>query len=249
MSTTSDVDNGPSGDVVSHNNGNNSVINGTVSLTETAVGLVDKAEWLQKQIDIHNIEILADRNEENENLNRNVIDEIPKPSLQEELFSQYAEKDKREIMIKRMQLGRTLTDELFKQDEDTDDAGKTRTDTAYLEDLLERQCSVVTEIMKNIQAVELDREKLKGLKKANADLMNENRKKMHVINEKNKAKKRPAIDEETKEMTENLDRTVQQIAIIRHTLQGLVIGSGVNWAQDPEIEEMVLQLGEKLDFI
>lgn len=243
MSTTSDVDNGASGDV------NSLVVNGTVNFTETAAGLIDRAEWLQRQIDTHNIEILADRNEENIQSNRNVTDEIPKLTLQEELFSQYAEKDKREVMIKRLQLGRTLLDELFKQDDGSGDSGKSNADTVYLQDLLERQCSLVTEIMKNIQAMDLDREKLKELKKSNADLMTENRKTMHVINEKNKAKKRPVIDEETKEMTEKLDRTVQQISIVRHTLQGLVIGSGVNWAQDPEMEEMVLQLGEKLDFI
>lgn len=53
MSTTSDVDNGASGDV------NSLVVNGTVNFTETAAGLIDKAEWLQRQIDTHNIEILS----------------------------------------------------------------------------------------------------------------------------------------------------------------------------------------------
>ena len=41
---------------------------------------------------------------------------------------------------------------------------------------------------------------------------------------------------------------MQKIVIARHTLQGLVLGSGVNWAEDPHLLEVVLKLGETLDF-
>ena len=44
------------------------------------------------------------------------------------------------------------------------------------------------------------------------------------------------------------DVIIQKIVIARHTLQGLVLGSGVNWADDPYLLQVVLKLGETLDF-
>lgn len=45
-----------------------------------------------------------------------------------------------------------------------------------------------------------------------------------------------------------LNSVVEKITIKRHVLQALVLGSGIDWFQDPEQQKLVLELGETLNF-
>ena len=38
-----------------------------------------------------------------------------------------------------------------------------------------------------------------------------------------------------------------KIDLTRNIFQGLILGSGISWAADPELEELTLSLGEPLD--
>ena len=45
-----------------------------------------------------------------------------------------------------------------------------------------------------------------------------------------------------------LEGYIDRIVIMRNTLQGLILGSGVHWASDPELENLILSLGKSLEF-
>ena len=39
----------------------------------------------------------------------------------------------------------------------------------------------------------------------------------------------------------------QKVDILRHLLQSLIFGSGINWAEDDAVRKLVLDLGQPLD--
>ena len=47
-------------------------------------------------------------------------------------------------------------------------------------------------------------------------------------------------------LKEELESTVSRVEIAKCTLQALIVGSGVNWAQDPDLLETVLLCGDSM---
>ena len=41
-----------------------------------------------------------------------------------------------------------------------------------------------------------------------------------------------------------LQRAEQELCLLRHTLQGLIVGSGVSWSEDEELLELTMKLGD-----
>ncbi len=41
-----------------------------------------------------------------------------------------------------------------------------------------------------------------------------------------------------------IDNQLSHICIGRNILQGLIVGSGVNWAEDEDLKELVISLGQ-----
>ena len=46
---------------------------------------------------------------------------------------------------------------------------------------------------------------------------------------------------------ESLTMAEQKVDILRHLLQSLIFGSGINWAEDDAVRKLVLDLGQPLD--
>ena len=44
--------------------------------------------------------------------------------------------------------------------------------------------------------------------------------------------------------SDQLHRAEDQVCLLRHTLQGLITGSGVPWSQDKQLLELTLKLGD-----
>lgn len=83
-----------------------------------------------------------------------------------------------------------------------------------------------------------------------AELKNRNRALMAVIGHHNKRLEKMADDVRNnaacRGLKEELESTVSRVEIAKCTLQALIVGSGVNWAQDPDLLDTVLLCGDPL---
>ncbi|GAB1285308.1 Centromere protein H [Apodemus speciosus] len=52
-----------------------------------------------------------------------------------------------------------------------------------------------------------------------------------------------------KAMKENLQMEIKITTVIQHAFQGLILGSEINWAEDPALRETALQLEENLNML
>nr|7PB4_H Chain H, Centromere protein H [Homo sapiens] len=48
---------------------------------------------------------------------------------------------------------------------------------------------------------------------------------------------------------QNLQMEIKITTVIQHVFQNLILGSKVNWAEDPALKEIVLQLEKNVDMM
>ncbi|XP_067666333.1 centromere protein H-like [Haliotis asinina] len=172
--------------------------------------------------------------------------------LQEEFLSESSKLALRELTLKRLQLGTALSKELFgPTDPDTDGTKEDDTVKKELEDMVIQQSKLVSQIMKEEAELEALRTELKTLREKNFAMKAQNRRSMNQIRQRQNLLEEKANDfrkhKEGQSKKEQLEGEMTKIVIQRHTLQGLILGSGINWAADPAMEELLLSLGEPLD--
>ncbi len=46
---------------------------------------------------------------------------------------------------------------------------------------------------------------------------------------------------------EKLQSSITKVVLVRHIFQSLILGSGINWAQDEDMTDLVLGLGQSID--
>lgn len=205
----------------------------------------NKELWMQEQINCHDVqtEVATSSFQGNKDDTVKIMNILS--DLGEDLRKQHFDKDRKETIIRRIQQGNFLVKQVF---EENHEGKETKEKVRYIVELLERQCQMVTEIMKALKKSDELRNKLDALKQENFEKRRESRKLMLEIKEKNEAKQQIIRDPETTQSIKDFDVIMQKIIIARHTLQGLVLGSGIDWAADPQLLEIVLKLGETLDF-
>ncbi|XP_033749558.1 centromere protein H-like [Pecten maximus] len=214
---------------------------------ETSTTLLAKQNWLQAQIDNHKAVMLAGSTaDEDTGGKADVL-----ADLEKKLVDAYIEKDRKELIIKRMQMGEFLIKQLFEQSTadgiDPAEKEKQTVRIKYLKELLDKQCGLVSGIMKNVKEMEPKKKRLVELKKQNFDQMGTNRHDMEALQDRQNPKVTDNQDPETQQLLEELDKSLQKITIVRNTLQAVIVGSGINWAQDPAMQELVLEMGKKLE--
>ncbi|CAH1797907.1 unnamed protein product [Owenia fusiformis] len=121
-----------------------------------------------------------------------------------------------------------------------------------LVDLLEEQRALVTQMTTEQQRFEELAERLGTIDRENADLLHGNRellKKLHDIREERETLRTQASgSEDIQILRDTFKKSKCKVIILRNILQGLILGSGVNWAQNEQLKNLVLELGIKLDF-
>ncbi|XP_021346006.1 uncharacterized protein LOC110445629 isoform X2 [Mizuhopecten yessoensis] len=166
---------------------------------ETSATLLAKQNWLQAQIDNHRAETLAESSADDGTDGKTEI----LADLEKKLVDEYIEKDKKELIIKRMQMGSFLVKQLFEQStsDDSDPAEKEKkaVRVKYLKDLLDKQCGLVSGIMKNLKEMEPKKERLVELKKQTFDQMRINRQDMETLHERQNPKRMDIQDQETQD--------------------------------------------------
>ncbi|NXM18528.1 CENPH protein, partial [Ploceus nigricollis] len=95
------------------------------------------------------------------------------------------------------------------------------------------------------QQVHQKEQQLIDIKRKRLSLKNYVGRKLQQINttmERRKEKQASVNVTEKKKMLEKLEKERQRTTIIQNVFQNVIIGSKVNWAEDPSLKEIVLQL-------
>ncbi|ELR61030.1 Centromere protein H [Bos mutus] len=149
----------------------------------------------------------------------------------------------KKLALDRMQLSTALKKHLEKVD----------IKTSVLMDNMKQILNLNKLIMKSQQETWDLEEKLLDVRKKRLQLKQASeRKLLEIQTEKNKQK--DDLDsmensDKIKAIQQNLETEIQITTVIQHVFQNLILGSKVNWAEDPALKETVLQLEKNLTMI
>lgn len=149
----------------------------------------------------------------------------------------------KKLALDRMQLSTALKKNLEKTD----------TKTSPLMDNMKQILNLNKLIMKSQQDTWDLEEKMLDIRKKRLQLKQASESKLLEIQmEKNKQKddlENMENSEKIKTIQRNLQREIQITTVIQHMFQNLILGSKANWAEDPALKEIVLQLEKNLTTI
>ncbi|XP_047652587.1 centromere protein H [Phacochoerus africanus] len=149
----------------------------------------------------------------------------------------------KKLALDRMQLSTALKKNLEKTD----------TKTSPLMDNMKQILNLNKLIMKSQQDTWDLEEKMLDIRKKRLQLKQASESKLLEIQiEKNKQKddlENMENSEKMKTIHRNLQREIQITTVIQHMFQNLILGSKANWAEDPALKEIVLQLEKNLTTI
>ncbi|XP_064619980.1 centromere protein H-like [Lineus longissimus] len=174
-------------------------------------------------------------------------------ALQKKLADVLSVQSSKQLIVKRMQLGSELLKYLYPhavQDGAGDGPVIDNQKQRSIKTLLEQQTYCVTEILEKRKKLEEKKAQLGELRSKNREIQIQNRERMHDIKEKKEAPLGKEIEKypEVQNAKQNLSKVVDKITVERHLFQGLISASGINWAKDPELADLMIQLGETPKF-
>ncbi|XP_078313559.1 uncharacterized protein LOC111129783 [Crassostrea virginica] len=215
----------------------------TVDISVMAVP-TDEEIWLQEEIENQQIQLIADSVDVGKPSEKELNEKVSQGL--DDLFEQTMYKEKVNLVRKRLERSKAILSELFTYPEKGGGDVPLRTpEQEYLESLMERQCTLVSDIMRTLKDCRKHQEELDQVKKETRDIQVENRRLFREIKEKQEKQEKIRY-QENQSLFEELDQQMQMISITRCILQGLIVGSGVHWAENQQLQELVLKLGEVL---
>ncbi|PVD19377.1 hypothetical protein C0Q70_19865 [Pomacea canaliculata] len=190
----------------------------------------------------------------------NDVEELQKriSELQRELLKVSADLSIREIVLRKMQFSQALSDKLFDEPLPLSDITVKNGSSSVpgeerrkFEALVQEQSSLSNTILRKHERVEELQKELDNVRKQNFELKKKNRGLMEIITQHRKRLETAMDDVKSSPaclgLKEELENTVARMNIAKCTLQALIVGSGVNWAQDSELAETVFLCGESLN--
>ncbi|XP_053159973.1 centromere protein H isoform X1 [Hemicordylus capensis] len=144
------------------------------------------------------------------------------------------------LALQRIQVADALRSKLM----DNDDNSKVIWDT------MKRIMKLSTAILKSQQESRELEEKLNEVKQSRLALKRAGECKLTQILEMKRKRKEELENMEVSDMLKkarrNLQQEIQMTTLLQNIFQGLIIGSGVNWAKDPALKAVVLQLEKNM---
>ncbi|KAM5264385.1 centromere protein H [Ctenodactylus gundi] len=179
----------------------------------------------------------------------------PEQDMQEKPFEVKVEDLKNEIeeiktafemknlALSRMQLSKALKNNLE----------KSTAESSVLLDVMKEVLMLNRLIMRSQQESWELEEKLLEVRKKRLQLKQASESKFLEIQTEKKKQKEDLNNMEhsdkIKTLQQNLQSEIQITTVIQHVFQNLILGSKVNWAEDPALKEMVLQLEKNLAMV
>ncbi|XP_033109526.1 uncharacterized protein LOC117110811 [Anneissia japonica] len=168
--------------------------------------------------------------------------------LQKELLNVTSSKSLKDLVLERMQCSDALLNILFPRETPSSEVKHRQ---KYL-DLVEQQNKLVTEILGHQKAIQRTQKELDTVRQEAMEVKRDNRELMsmyqRIKSENEKKRMKNSRQKEEESIQKELDNISSKIIIAQHVLQALIIGSGVNWAKDKQLQQLLLSLGESLDF-
>ncbi|XP_068032238.1 centromere protein H [Anomalospiza imberbis] len=143
------------------------------------------------------------------------------------------------LALQRIQIMDALRNKLKKDDEDS----------SLILEAMKRIVLLSRAIIGCQQKVHQKEQQLINMKRKRLSLKKHGGQKLQQINtmvKRQKEKKASVNVAETERMLDKLESEKQKTAIVQHMFQNIIIGSKVNWAEDPSLKAVVLLL-EKND--
>ncbi|XP_038078150.1 uncharacterized protein LOC119745687 [Patiria miniata] len=162
--------------------------------------------------------------------------------LQQELLKESTSHSLKELALRRLQLSDTFLQILFPAS--TSQSAVEQRDK--FRDLTSRQSQLVTEVIGHQKVCQRTQDELDSVRKECVEIKKRNREVMGELLKKNEERKQQASsydNEKHRQVQGEIKRILSHIQIGRNILQGLVVGSGVNWAEDEHFKELMLDLG------
>ncbi|KAL4228255.1 hypothetical protein ACF0H5_013688 [Mactra antiquata] len=167
--------------------------------------------------------------------------------LKENLLRKTVVHDRQELMNKQKCLNQTamsILHPITSQDSLSYDRKR------ELENLMDQYVTVTSQVAKAHQEFMAVEEDLEKIKKENFELLQKTRTLYVDIGDKKKAKEEELIaltkNKDGKSIHEQLQSKLQLNTIQNNTLQMLILGSGINWAQDDKINKLMLEASKNL---
>jgi len=215
-------------------------------------------DWLQQQKINHEAELLVRRLQQHEDQQpsssessqSDLYERISK--LQDQLYSLSTARSYKKLALDRLLCGDQLIKKLF-PDVVTDSPTEEQTEemSAHAK-LCEKQNKLSTEILVEHKALSEAQTVLDKLKQQSYEIKKENRGLMKQIqklrDEKENVPSSSADNAVIQKLKQQIRLKVEKIDIVRNVFQGLIVGSGIDWASDDEMRRLVLSLGETLEF-
>ncbi|KAJ7335895.1 hypothetical protein JRQ81_013836 [Phrynocephalus forsythii] len=203
---------------------------------------------VKEQIKQHLMEYKTTVNANEESIPDQVIDEkiieCSIEDLEKEMEEVKISYQNKTLALQRIQVADALRNKL-KDNEDSS--------SRYIWDTLKHIMMLSTAILKSQQQSRELEEKLNDVKQSRLALKRAGECKLTQIHDM-KRKQREKLEnmdvgKTLKKVRRNLQKEIQMTTLIQNIFQNLVTGSGVNWAKDPALKEVVLQLEKNVTAI
>ncbi|KAK6998653.1 Zinc transporter zip3 [Biomphalaria glabrata] len=158
--------------------------------------------------------------------------------LKEAMLETSAKKSRNELVLKRLQLGKVLCDEIFNNDDSSN---------PYLQNSL-KQLDLAVQILRIHKETKEYEEKLQAVKMTNVKLNKENLEMMTKLTNWNEKKQKLSFEaegnEDYKRLKQQIEMKCQSIEVCRNIIKILIVGLGLDWSESPELTDLLLQCGE-----
>ncbi|XP_007422342.1 centromere protein H isoform X2 [Python bivittatus] len=224
----------------------------TEGATEEGAGLLVREEKektpdlltlfrIKEQISQHLMEYNTIINSDEENIPDQVIDEkILEGSIEElerDLEEVRVSYQNKTLALQRIQIADALRTKLKNEDDD---------DSKFIWDTIKHIMMLSTAVLKSKQQSRELEEKLNEVKQRRLELKRAGECKLAQIHDRKRKQKvdleNMEVGEMLKKVRKNLQQEIQMTTLIQNVFQNLITGSGVNWAKDPALKAIVLQL-------
>ncbi|KAI8507838.1 hypothetical protein Bbelb_140780 [Branchiostoma belcheri] len=217
------------------------------------VELKGTKEWVRRQLVEHNATLLARQQDvaaENsttqEEVNASILE------LQSQLQEQSTKLSVQEMVLERLQCGDVLSKFLFDppDSETAEEVEPSDKEKGKICDMVKKQNELVFELGKCHKDIQDLQENLEEVKKKSFEQQVRNRELMTLVQqrkEKQQGRSQEDSNDRVKMLESKLAQAMSDISRLQHIYQALVVGSQVHWAQDPDLQELMISLGSPPD--
>ncbi|ELT87539.1 hypothetical protein CAPTEDRAFT_221234 [Capitella teleta] len=174
-------------------------------------------------------------------------------SLQQQLQRTNSNAKLSDLIKHRLMTSMALTKILFPgPPEESGDLTPSQNKAEYLS-LVDQQSTLSSAVLKIHQNLDSLKTELDQLQRDNLNLVQSNRQLMAELRrEKDQQEVETTQNKDSPALAraqEKYDSSLAQLQVCRHMFQGLILGSGVDWAKDKKLRETVLRLGRPISDI